>query len=106
MGHASPNARRCEAGVREDHQIEILAHSTFTDKDRSADAGLCNGDEAPMVLKDPYKTGAEYPLLRDDQNVLNCCTSYKKPVASIRHRLLKPMNVLSASKSHHLFGYL
>jgi len=33
-----------------------------------------------MGLKDIHKTGAKYPFLGYEQNVVNCCTSIIEPV--------------------------
>ena len=85
---ASPDVRGCEAGVGEDHQVKVFAHRVSANMDRFAAARLYNAHTAAMGLKDPHKTGAKYPFLRYDQNMVNCCTSYKKPAPSFRHRLL------------------
>ena len=73
--NACPDARRCEARVREDHQIKVFAHRALPDIDRFAAAGLYTGHNAAMALKEHLKTGAKYPFLRYDQNVVNCRTS-------------------------------
>ena len=80
MENAFPDVRGCETGVREDHQIKVFARRASTDRDRFAAAGLYNGHKAAMGLKDIHKTGAKYPFLGYEQNVVNCCTSIIEPV--------------------------
>ena len=80
MENAFPNVRGGERGVREDHQVKVFARRASTGMDRFAGAGHHFGHKAAMGLKDIHKTGAKYPFLGYEQNVVNWCTSIIEPV--------------------------